>query len=60
MLDPALALALNLAGVPGVLQAIVGPEELLTGPKPLHGRCIFCPPTGVATSLAEPEPTRAL
>jgi hypothetical protein len=52
MLLPARAVALNLAGVPGVLHAMLGPEEPLTGDNAFHGRCMFCPPTGVATSLA--------
>lgn len=60
MVPPAFASALNLAGVPGVLQAIVGLEELRTGPRPFQGRCMFCPPCGVATSLLEPVPTLAL
>jgi hypothetical protein len=60
MLLPAFASAENLAGVPGVLHAIVGLVELFTGPSPVHGRCIFCPPCGVATSLWAPVPTWAL
>jgi hypothetical protein len=60
MAPPAFASAENLAGFPGVLQAIVGLEELLTGPSPVHARCMFCPPCGVATSLLSPVPTWAL
>jgi hypothetical protein len=41
MLLPAFASAVNLAGEPGVLQAIVGLVELLTGPRPVHIRCMF-------------------
>jgi hypothetical protein len=44
MLLPALASAENLAGVPGVLHAIVGLVELLTGPRPDQTRCMFWPP----------------